>query len=193
MRNFLPAADADGNYQFTDLAPGTYFLQGYTTWYPGVASLADAKPVVVGTDPEKQAACRFDIPLQYTGCFATKVRGSIARVPGLEDAQYHVSFRERNSVGGTVRAHMDFLANEVFKAGDNFEETACPGNYEVVLSDDKDLSWWSESLTHSVILDRQEVTVGTTVLDGSCLRAGDYTSRQNHGHCTVGWEIGVAD
>jgi hypothetical protein len=181
-RNFLPSADADGSYRFSDLAPGTYFLQGYTTWYPGVASFADAKPVVVGPATENQAACHFDIPLQYTGCAVTKVHGTIAKVLGLEDAQYHVSFRERNSAGGTVRAHMDFLANKVFKAGDSFEESVCPGTYEAVLSDDKELSWWSESLTHSVILDRMEVTVGTTALDGIVLTPRPMASIQGELH-----------
>jgi hypothetical protein len=181
-RNFLPATDADGNYRFADLAPGTYFLQGYTTWYPGVASFTDAKPVVVGPDTEKQAACHFDIPLQYTGCAVTKVHGTITKVPGLEDAQFQVSFRERNSAGVTVRAHLDFLVNKVFKGGDNFEGAICPGSYEVVLSDDKGLSWWSESLSHSVVFDRQQVTVGNTMLDGIVLTPRPMASIQGEVH-----------
>ena len=34
-RSALPATEPDGTYRFDDLTPGTYYLQGATTWYPG--------------------------------------------------------------------------------------------------------------------------------------------------------------
>lgn len=168
-KHFLPSTGADGSYLFAGLAPGTYFLQGYTTWYPGAASVRDAKPVVVGPDAKPSTKCSYDIPLQNTGCRGTKVRGSIARVPGLEDQQYKVSFREQNSAGGSVWARIDFIADKTLKGGDSFDDTLCPGTYEVVLTDNTRMSWWNETLSHKVVFDTQEVSVGEEEVNGLVL------------------------
>jgi hypothetical protein len=79
-RTFRPNTNEDGSYRFADLDPGTYYLQGYMTWYPGSFSFNGAKPVTVGQE-SGPTTCSLDIPLQYAGCRTFKVHGKIAASP----------------------------------------------------------------------------------------------------------------
>jgi hypothetical protein len=168
-RSSTSTTAADGTYQFPNLQPGTYFLQGYTTWYPGAASFSDAKPVVVGPVSKTPTECSYDIPLQYTGCRATKVQGSIARVQGMENQQFMVSFRQHSAAGGSVVAPISFNMDKTYKGGDSFEDTLCPGTYYVVLTDDTRMSWESEPSRHKVVFETQPITVGTDEVKGLIL------------------------
>ncbi len=169
---FLPSTDADGTFRFADLDPGTYYLQGYTTWYPGSFNFNDAKPVILGPDPAP-TKCLLDIPLQYTGCHGTKVSGQIAPTSANDSTQYRVNFLERNHNGGSVATAIAMNFKNSYKAGESFSGTVCPGDYEVVLTDQYGTGWGShprgELYPHKVIFDSQTVKVSQTEIDGLLL------------------------
>lgn len=166
----LSTAD-DGLYRFSNLAPGTYFLQTNAAWYPHAAlsDFQDAEPIVVGPDLQHGADhCKFDVAMQYitaeqfrhyTGCHPAKVHTSITQVTGVENQQFMVSIRRRNPAGGSVWA-FNSNADKLFHAGDSFEESFCPGNYEVVLTDNVRMSWENEPIRHKVVFDTQEISLG---------------------------------
>jgi protocatechuate 3,4-dioxygenase beta subunit len=160
--------EKDGRYSFTDLAPGTYYLRAYMTWYPGAYSFSDAKPLIVGAVPEAER-CLFDIPLQYTGCRATKVTGRIAASPDDGDARYRVNFLEHNTAGGSMPARIDMGSNSTYKAGDEFSTQVCAGTYDVVLSDQQASGGWNVFPATKVVFDSQAVTVGQTEINGVML------------------------
>jgi len=155
---FLPNTDKDGSYRFTDLEPGTYYLQGYTTWYPGSRDFTHAQAVAVGPDsgPPK---CDLDIPLQYTGCMSKKVTGRIAASSSLAGEQFHVVFLERNSAGGAEPTLIAMNVNDVYQPGDSFSATVCPGQYQVLLTNLYGAGPWREPARNKVIFDSQDITV----------------------------------
>jgi len=163
-RTFLPATEADGTYRFENLDPGAYYLQGYTTWYPGSFSFNGAQTITVGpiSGPPK---CPFNIALQYTGCRDTKVTGRIAAEPSQDPARYHVNLLERNASGGSMPTLIGANPNSLYKAGDRFSVSVCPGDYEAVLSDQQGDGITGEFRAHKVILDSQAITVGQTEID----------------------------
>ncbi|MGO8789971.1 MAG: collagen binding domain-containing protein [Terriglobia bacterium] len=162
----VPSTGADGSYRITDLAPGTYYLQGYTTWYPGSFSFNGAKQVIVDAG---RTECSFDIPLQYAGCYVTKVNGRIATSLANDNGQYQVNFLERNAAGGNMPTTVGSNLNSVYKAGDNFSASVCPGDYDVVLSDQERIDSWREFPSHKVVFDNQHITIGPTEIDGVVL------------------------
>jgi hypothetical protein len=93
----------------------------------------------------------FDIPLQYTGCRATKVSGHITGVPGDSNTRYKVQFLATNSAGGSIAAPIAMNSNAVYKSGDTFTDSVCQGEYDLVLSDDKPIQTWSEFPSHKVV------------------------------------------
>lgn len=161
---------ADGSYRITGLAPGTYYLQGYMTWYPGSFSFNGAKPVIVEAG---RTECSLDIPLQYTGCYRTTVNGRIAASPANDNRQYRVTFSERNIAGGSVPSMMASVMssniNGVYKAGDAFSASVCPGDYDVALSGQGKTGQWTEFPSYKVVFDTQHITVGQTEIDGLVL------------------------
>lgn len=60
-KTFLQNVGEDGGYCFSNLASGTYYVQGYMTWYPGSYNFGEAKPVFVAPDGTQGPV---DIPLQ---------------------------------------------------------------------------------------------------------------------------------
>jgi hypothetical protein len=164
----LPSTEADGSYRFADLAPGTYYVRGYMTWYPGSISFSDAKPVTVGPDKER-TTCSLDVPLQYTGRHVTKVKGRIAALPVDDGRQFRVNVVERNVNGGSMPTTMAFNSTNLYKAGDTFSITVCPGNYDFVLTDKQGISAPGQSPSHKVIFASQPVDVGDTDVDGIVL------------------------
>lgn len=132
-KTFLPRTSEDGSYRFADLEPGTYYLQGYMTWYPGSFSFNGAKPVTVGPESEP-TTCSLDIPLQHTGCRLFKVNGKIGPSADPGNPQYRVVFFERNTNGGWMRT-VTAMPDNLYKAGDSFSIGVCPGDYGVVLTD----------------------------------------------------------
>ena len=157
-KTFLPSTKEDGSYQFANLEPGTYYLQAYMTWYPGSFSFNGAKPVTVGPD-SGPTTCSLDIPLQYTGCHTFKVSGKIGPSVDPGNSQYRVTFFERNANGGAMQ-DLTAMPNDLYKAGDSFSISVCPGDYKVVLTDAR--------LTGSRY-DSQNVTVGSSDVDGVIL------------------------
>lgn len=159
----------DGSYRFSDLAPGTYFVETNTAWYPHATlnDFQDAKPIVVGPDVQHGVAeCKFDISMQYAtspdqlrSCHPAKVHTSIAQVAGVYNQQFMVSFRHRNPAGGSVWV-FNQNGEKRFKAGDSFDESLCPGDYEVVLTDNTRMSLENEILRHKVVFDTQEISLG---------------------------------
>lgn len=167
-RTFLPATKPDGTYRFDDLQSGTYYLQGYTTWYPGSFNFNGAQPVTVAPTAGS-SDCPFNIALQYTGCHATKVTGLIG-APSDNGAQYHLNFFERNASGASMPSVI--IMNNgtgLYRAGDHFSVSMCPGDYDVVLSDQQGYGTSGEFRAHKVILDSQTITVGSTQIDNVVL------------------------
>jgi len=158
-----PHTGSDGSFSIADVPPGTYYLEGYTTYYPGSFIFNGAKPIVVGA--EAPTGCALEIPLQYTGCRATKVSGHIATVPGDGNAKYKVLFLATNAAGGSVPAPIEMNSNNVYKPGESFSDTVCPGDYDVVLSDQA-IYPWGEFPSHKVVFDTQHLEVGTTAIEG---------------------------
>jgi len=159
----------DGLYLFSDLAPGTYFVEANAAWYPHATlnDFQDAKPIVVGPDVQHGAAgCKFDIAMQYAtspdqlhSCHPAKLHISIAQDAGTyNQQQFMVSFRHRNPTGGSVWAFNQNMEKQ-FKAGDSFDESLCPGDYEVVLTDNTRMSLENEILRHKVVFDTQEISL----------------------------------
>ena len=163
----FPYTQADGSFKIKDVTPGTYYLGGYTTYYPGSFNFNGAKAIVVGTDAP--TGCAFDIPLQYTGCRATKVSGHIASVPGDSNTRYKVQFLATNSEGGSIAAPIAMNSNTVYKSGDTFTDSVCQGEYDLVLSDDKPIQTWSEVPSHKVVFDTQHLQIGAAAIDGLTL------------------------
>jgi hypothetical protein len=161
---FIPHLGANGSFFIADLTPGSYYLAGYTTYYPGSFNFNGAKPIVVGADTP--ASCNLEIPLQYTGCHATKVSGRIASAPGDDSTKYKVQFLATNPAGGTMAAIIASNVNDIYKPGDNFSATVCPGNYDVVLSDDQRIAPWQETPTHKVVFDTRNIEVASAAIDG---------------------------
>jgi len=157
-KTFLPSTDEDGSYRFADLDPGTYYLQAYMTWYPGSYSFNGAKPVTIGPD-SGPTSCSLDIPLQHTGCHTFKVNGKIGPSSDARNLQYRVAFFERNANGGAMPTVVA-LPNDLYKAGDSFSISVCPGDYEVVLTDPR--------VTGSRY-DSQNVSVESSDVDGVVL------------------------
>jgi protocatechuate 3,4-dioxygenase beta subunit len=166
-----PSTEADGSFWISDLDPGTYYLRAYMTWYPGSYSFNGASPINVGPDPAP-AKCIFDIPLQYTGCHGTKVTGQISISPTSDDTRYRVNFLERNPSGGTMPTVMAMNLTGPYKAGDSFSGTVCPGDYDVVLSEQQG----------NVIFDSQRVNVGQTEIDGLVLTTRPMASIRGEVH-----------
>ena len=166
---FIPHLGANGSFFIADLTPGSYYVAGYTTYYPGSFSFNPAKPIVVG--PDTPASCNLEIPLQYTGCHATKVSGRIASAPGDDSTKYKVQFLATNPTGGTMAAIIASNVNDFYKSGDNFSATVCPGNYDVVLTDAQQIAPWQEGPTHKVVFDTRNIEVSSAAIDGVELTA----------------------
>lgn len=166
-QTFLPHLGPNGTFRVQDLTPGMYYLEAYTTFYPGSFSFNGAKPIVVGPETETGtvAQCSLEIPLQYTGCHATKVAGHIAASPDNDGARFKVLFLSRNPAGGTMPAIIAMNSNEIYKPGDSFSATVCPGSYDLVLSDDQLIGPWTESPTHKVVFDSRPIEVGDAAIE----------------------------
>jgi hypothetical protein len=161
---FFPQTSGDGSFLIRNVLPGTYYLQGYMTYYPGSFSFNGAKPIVVGAGTP--TGCTFEIPLQDTGCSTTKVSGSIALAPGDAKERYKVLFLATNPAGGSVAQPMASNANDFYKPGDSFSARVCQGSYDVVLSDDQPIGPWKDSPTHKVVFDTKHIEIGESAIDG---------------------------
>ena len=159
-----PHIEVDGSFLIKDVIPGMYYLEGYTTFYPGSFNFNGAKPIVVGDGTP--SGCGLEIPLQYTGCQSTRISGHIAAAPGDGNARYKVQFLSKNPAGGSMPAPIAMNINEVYSAGDSFTTTVCPGDYDLILSDDKTIDYWRELPAHKVVFDVQHVEVGAASIDG---------------------------
>jgi hypothetical protein len=178
IRSFFPSTEPDGSFSYDDLVPGTYFLQGYTTWYPGSLSFNGAKPIQVGASgPSSIRSCPYDIPLQYTGCHATSVSGRIAS-SGDPNQRYKILFLERNPAGGSYQGAIVMNINEVYKAGDNFKTLVCPNDFDVFLTDERPFDDGNESPGHKVIFEKQRLTVGDTPISDIVLTPAAMASIQ---------------
>ncbi len=165
---FFPHTGVDGSFRFEDVTPGMYYVSGYTTFYPGSFIFNGAQPVAVTA--QTPTTCSIEIPLQYTGCHATKVSGHIAFLTGDGDAKYKVQFFATNPAGGSMEAPIASNINDTYKPGDSFTATVCPGKYNIVLSDDQRIGPWEENHpTHKVVFDIQHLDVGATAIDGVAL------------------------
>lgn len=163
-QTFLPHTGADGSFLIKDVAPGTYYLQGYMTYYPGSFNFNGAEPIVVGDGTP--SGCGLEIPLQYTGCQSTRVSGQIAAVPDNANARYKVLFLSTNPAGGSMGVPIASNINNVYKSGDKFSATVCQGDYDLVLSDDHSIEYWRELPAHKVVFDVQHLQVGAAAIDG---------------------------
>ncbi len=160
---FLPATNADGSFCFANLPFGTYYLQAYTTWYPGSFSFSGAKPLVVKPGRTQRT---LDIPLQPSDCWTSKVSGRIAPSPTNDHQEYYVDFLQTNANGGSV---FDPEPTIRLAPGDRFTASLCPGDYDVVLSDRDRISAWRGHPSHKVVFDSQHVTVGQRDITGVAL------------------------
>jgi protocatechuate 3,4-dioxygenase beta subunit len=166
-QTFLPHLGANGRFQIADVRPGTYYLAGYTTYYPGSFNFNGAKAIVVsaGTPTGTKSGCALEIPLQYTGCHATKVSGHITSVPDHDKARYRVLFLATNMAGGSMPAIIAMNLNQLYRPGDNFSGSVCEGSYDVVLSDEQQINPWSELPTHKVVFDTKHIEVGKSAIE----------------------------
>jgi hypothetical protein len=163
-QTFLPHLGANGSFLIADVTPGTYYLAGYTTYYPGSFNFNGAKSILVGYGAP--TTCALEIPLQYTGCHATKVSGHISTVPGDANQKYKVLFLATNPAGGSMPAIIASNSNDVYKPGDSFSASVCEGSYDVVLSDEQQIGPWGGSPTHKVVFDTHHVDIVATAIDG---------------------------
>jgi|HubBroStandDraft_6_1064221.scaffolds.fasta_scaffold51214_1 hypothetical protein len=163
-QTFFPHTGADGSFLIKDVTPGMYYLEGYTTYYPGSFNFNGAKPVVVGDGTP--SGCGLEIPLQHTGCHSTRVSGHIAAAPDDGNARYKVQFLSKNPAGGSMAAPIAMNINDVYSAGDSFTTTVCPGDYDLVLSDNQTIDYWRELPAHKVVFDVQHIEVGAAAIDG---------------------------
>ena len=162
LKGFNLVTGEDGSFRFGTLPLGTYYVQGYTTWYPGSIDFTGAKPVILEAGKPQKS---LEIPLQYTGCGAARVAGRIEALPSSGNEKYRVIFLEHNLAGGSVPARIQMNFNNVYKAGDAFVADVCPGDYDVVLADWRGLGSWSDR----VVFDSKPVTVGQIEVNGLVL------------------------
>lgn len=163
-QTYFPHTGADGSFLIKDVAPGMYYLEGYATYYPGSFNFNGAKPVMVGDGAP--SGCGLEIPLQYTGCHSTRVSGHIAAAPGDGNARYKVQFLSTNPAGGSMAAPIAMNINDGYSAGESFTTTVCPGEYDLVLSDNQTIDYWRELPAHKVVFDVHHIEVGASAIDG---------------------------
>jgi hypothetical protein len=191
-QTFFPQTGADGSFLIKDVTPGMYYLEGYTTYYPGSFNFNGAKPVVVGDGTP--SGCGLEIPLQYTGCQSTRVSGHIAAAPGDGNASYKVQFLSTNPAGGSMAPPIAININEVYGAGDSFTTRVCPGDYDLVLSDSQTIDYWRGLPAHKVVFDVHHLEVGATAIDGVELTpramasiSGEVPGMAHNVSCSAGW------
>lgn len=156
--------DKDGSFHVTDLAPGTYYVRSFETWYPGVWSFAQAKPVIVGAEPA--ADCNIDIPqIANNSCTVGEVFGDIHSDPSIDKNSYGVAVLNRNqggvSVSGTYGEHVPARKLDTSSAGGSFLFQLCAGDYDVVLSEKQHAgnNLWGSAPTQKIVFDTQPVTI----------------------------------
>ncbi len=154
----------DGSFQVTDLAPGTYYVHSFETWFPGVRSFDQAQPVIV---PEASAeSCKVDFQLiASNSCSTGEIFGEIKSDTSADKNQYEISFLSRNqksvSAAGTYISSMPFNKMTAQVAGDNFLTQICSGDYDVVLSQKQHAgnNLWASTPTPKIVFDTQHVSV----------------------------------
>lgn len=154
----------DGSFHITDLAPGTYYVRSYVTWYPGTSSFAESKPVIVGS--ETTADCKTDFQQIISNSYSMgEIFGEIKSDPTVDKNQYEVTFLKRNqenvSISGTYGEGADFRKLDAHSAGENFLVQVRAGDYDVLLSEKQHTgnNVWGKAPSQKIVYDMQHVTV----------------------------------
>ena len=158
----------DGSFRITDLAPGTYYVNSFGTWYPGTSDFTNAKPVLVG--PEPYPACDMDLQqISHSGCTMGTVSGTIQPYLSSDKNSYTVSLVKRNPNGISANI-FDYgvpvmVDSQPSGPEDNsFQARACPGDYDVVLSERQHAgnNLWGNAPTQKIVFDTQQVTIASS-------------------------------
>ena len=157
----------DGSFQVTDLAPGSYFVHTEGIWYPGVKSFDQAEPVIVTDAPA--ASCNVDYQLMANySCMAGEVVGEIKSDLAADRNDYEIALLSRNRQGVSASGlHYSTILFDNMKAeaaGGNFRMRACPGEYDVVLSQKQHASnnVWGSTPAPKIVFDTQHVSVSSS-------------------------------
>jgi hypothetical protein len=158
----------DGSFRITDLAPGTYYVNSFGTWYPGTSDFTNPKPVLVG--PEPYPACDMDLQqISHPGCTMGTVSGTIQPYLSSDKNSYTVSLVKRNPNGISANI-FDYgvpvmVDSQPSGPEDNsFQARACPGDYDVVLSERQHAgnNLWGNAPTQKIVFDTQQVTIASS-------------------------------
>lgn len=157
----------DGSFRITDLAPGTYYVNSFGTWYPGTSDFINAKPVLVG--PEPYPACDMDLQqISHSSCAMGTVSGTIQPYLSSDKNSYTVSLVKRNPNGISANI-FDYgvpvmVDSQPSGPEDNsFQARACPGDYDVVLGERQHTgnNLWGSAPTQKIVFDTQQVTIAS--------------------------------
>jgi hypothetical protein len=155
----------DGSFRITDLAPGTYYVNSFGTWYPGTSDFTHAKPVVVGS--EANAACEVDLQqVSHSSCVTGTVSGTVRYGSSSEKSSYTVSLLKRNPNGISANI-FDYGVPVVVDSqpsgpeDNSFKARACVGDYDVVLNERQHagVNLWGKAPTQKIVFDTQRVTI----------------------------------
>lgn len=157
----------DGSFRITDLAPGTYYVNSFGTWYPGTSDFTNAKPVLVG--PEPYPACNMDLQqISHSSCTMGTVSGTIQSYLSSDKNSYTVSLVKRNPNGISanifdygVPVMVDYQPSG---SEDNFfQARVCPGDYDVVLGERQHTgnNLWGSAPTQKIVFDTQQITIAS--------------------------------
>jgi len=156
--------DKDGSFRVTDLAPGTYYVRSFETWYPSEGSFAQANAVVVGAEPA--TACNVDIQQRLNNsCYTGEVFGEIQSDPSIDKNSYGIAVLNHNtagvSVAGTYGERVPGRKLDTSAAGGSFLYQLCAGDYDFVLSDQHHAgnNLWGAVPTQKIVFDTQHVTI----------------------------------
>jgi hypothetical protein len=165
--------DTDGNYKFTDLASGNYFIKSGQTWFPGTNSFSEAKPIAVVADTYATQCDANIMQLDNQICSSPGTRmswqeviiGQIVGDPEKDKNTYKISIAEHNPAGVSFK-YLNYkpvyLKPDATKAGEMFAtQNICPGDYEISLGQDmfEHSNVWKDVPQPEIVFDSQLVTL----------------------------------
>jgi hypothetical protein len=171
--------DKDGNYRFDDLAPGTYYIQAYMTWYPSTYHFNDAKPVEVSQ--QTNAACKTDISFTSSNCSVATVTGQIGG-DSHDKNKYKILLLQTNPNGGTFQELGTFLDKNEYRSGDSFRASTCPGEYDLVIGSEDNFPPWGAVPSRKIILGDEHIKLTASGIKNVVLTPASVTTIRGELH-----------